>query len=72
MALTAGAVQVDITPKDSQFLFGYPIRQANSELQGYIVTAQAESEGGYEVCNGLFATESGSVLVNETLEMLKQ
>ncbi len=43
---------------------------ANGDLQGYIVTAEAAAEGGYEASNAMFSHESGDVLVNKTLEML--
>ncbi len=42
------------------------ISLANGELQGYIVTAEAAAEGGYEVGNALFAPESGRLLVERT------
>ena len=48
----------------------FVISLANGELEGYIVTPQAAAEGGYEASNALFAPESGSRLVEETLEML--
>lgn len=50
----------------------FVIALANGELQGYIVTAEAEAEGGYEASNGLFAAKSGDVLVEKTLAMLAQ
>ena len=48
----------------------FVIGVANGELQGYIVTPEAAAEGGYEASNGLFAPESGRVLVDKTLDML--
>ena len=50
----------------------YIISLANGELQGYIVTPEAEREGGYEASNGLFTAESGKLLVKETLALLEQ
>jgi len=50
----------------------FVIALANGELQGYIVTPEAAEEGGYEASNALFAPETGSVLVSETLEMLAE
>lgn len=46
------------------------IALANGELQGYIVTPEAEAEGGYEASNAIFASESGTLLVRQTLALL--
>ena len=48
----------------------FVISLANGELQGYIVTAEAALEGGYEASNGLFGPESGSMLLDATLGLL--
>ena len=48
----------------------YVISLANGEAQGYIVTPEAEQRGGYEASNGLFAADSGSILVRETLRLM--
>ena len=50
----------------------FVISLANGELQGYIVTEQANQEGGYEASNSLFSYKSGKVLVKKTLEMLSK
>jgi hypothetical protein len=48
------------------------ITLANGDAQGYIVTAEAVKEGGYEASNALFASpESGDILVNATRKLLK-
>ena len=44
---------------------------ANGELQGYIVTKEADDEGGYEASNALFSYKSGDIMVQKTAEMLK-
>jgi hypothetical protein len=50
----------------------FVISYANGELQGYIVTGQAVDEGGYESQNAIFKSpESGEMLVQKTLELLK-
>jgi neutral ceramidase len=54
----------------SQYKNAYIINLANGELQGYIVTREAAEEGGYEASNGLFAPESGDLLVGETRKLL--
>lgn len=46
------------------------ISLANGELQGYIVTEEAITEGAYEAGNALFAAASGTILVDRTLKML--
>ena len=47
------------------------ISLANGEMQGYIVTEEADLEGGYEASNALFSHESGGMFVGKTLEMLE-
>ena len=47
------------------------ITMANGELQGYIVTPEAATEGGYEASNALFSHESGQIIVDKTLNMLE-
>ena len=49
----------------------FVISLANGELQGYIATEEAAAEGGYEATNALFAPASGSLLVKETLQLLR-
>jgi hypothetical protein len=51
----------------------FPIAYANGELQGYLVTAQAAAEGGYEASNALFRSpESGQRLVQATIELIER
>lgn len=50
----------------------FVISLANGELQGYIVTEEAEREGGYEASNGLFGPEAGRLLVETTLALLTE
>ena len=46
---------------------------ANGELQGYLVTAEAVREGGYEASNALFKSpESGELLVKAALDLLEE
>lgn len=46
------------------------ISLANGELQGYLVTAEAVAERGYEASNGLFRSpDSGDLLVQHTLTL---
>ncbi len=49
----------------------FVISLANGELQGYLVTAEATAEQGYEASNALFRSpDSGELLVRRTLELL--
>jgi neutral ceramidase len=50
----------------------FVISLANGQLQGYIVTEQADKEGGYEASNSLFNYKSGQILVDKTLEILSK
>ncbi|MCF7818031.1 MAG: neutral/alkaline non-lysosomal ceramidase N-terminal domain-containing protein [Kiritimatiellales bacterium] len=64
-------VEYDLQVKE-QAANTFIIGLANGELHGYIVTPEAAEEGGYEASNSLFAPESGRVLVQHTLAMLKR
>ena len=48
----------------------YVISLANGELQGYIVTEAAVSEGGYEASNAIFAPAAGQTLVEATVRLV--
>jgi hypothetical protein len=50
----------------------FVISLANGELQGYIVTAHAAQEAGYEASNALFNHKAGNILVQNTLQLLKE
>ncbi|MCD6598696.1 MAG: neutral/alkaline non-lysosomal ceramidase N-terminal domain-containing protein, partial [Bacteroidales bacterium] len=45
---------------------------SNGVLAGYIVTEEAEQEGGYEASNSIFPASAGKVLVNQVLDMLEK
>jgi hypothetical protein len=50
----------------------FVVTYANGELQGYLVTESAARDGGYEAANALFKSpESGKLLVDETLKLLR-
>ena len=49
----------------------FVISLANGGLHGYIVTPEAAAEGGYEASNGIFPHESGKMLVERTLHLLR-
>lgn len=48
------------------------ITYANGELQGYIVTKEAQDKGYYEAGNSLFDYTSGDIMLEETIELLKE
>ncbi len=48
----------------------FVISLANGELQGYIVTEEAETEGGYEASNSLFKPHTGQLLIEATRKLL--
>ena len=43
----------------------------NGELQGYMVTVEAEKSGGYEAWNACFAPASGEALISAALESIE-
>lgn len=50
----------------------YVVSMANGELQGYLVTAEAVAEGGYEASNALFQSpESGEAMREATAALLQ-
>ena len=49
----------------------FVISLANGDLQGYIVTPEAASQGGYEAANAVFSAEAGSVLVRTAVDMMR-
>lgn len=48
----------------------FVVNLANGELQGYIVTEEAMTEGGYEASNAMFDYRSGSILVETTSKII--
>gem|GEM_PF-3605182 len=49
----------------------FVISLANGELQGYIVTEETADQGGYEASNGIFDSQSGKMLVDKSLELMR-
>ena len=45
---------------------------SNGVLAGYIVTEEAEQEGGYEASNSIFPAKAGQVIVNNVLAMIEK
>ena len=48
------------------------ITYANGELQGYIVTQEAFEKGVYEAGNSLFDHNAGNIMLQKTIELLKE
>ena len=45
---------------------------SNGVLAGYLVTEEAEQEGGYEASNSIFPAKAGQVLVEKVVAMLSE
>jgi hypothetical protein len=45
---------------------------ANGELQGYVVTPEAEAAGGYEAQMSLFSAAAGAAFVEATVSMIEE
>ena len=45
---------------------------SNGVLAGYLVTEEAEREGGYEASNSIFPAKAGRVIVDEAIAMVKE
>jgi len=62
-------VEYSLTLK-SKFANTWLITLANGELQGYIVTEEAEKKHYYEASNSLFPYSGGEALLSKTIEMI--
>ena len=49
----------------------FVVSLSNGVLAGYIVTEEAEKEGGYEASNGIFPAKAGQLIVEKALALLK-
>jgi len=50
----------------------FVISLANGDLQGYIVTPEADAAGGYEAQCSFFRPEAGAVMVNEAIRLMTE
>ena len=50
----------------------FPVSLVNGELQGYVVTPEAAIVGGYEADNGIFLPESGAIMLDKILQLIKE
>ena len=65
-------VEYSLMLKEQPPLPIYTVCLANGELEGYIVTEEAEAEGGYEAWSGLFPPEAGQVIATELIGLQKK
>ncbi len=50
----------------------FVVSLSNGVLAGYLVTQEAEQEGGYEASNGVFPAEAGDLMVKEAVAMIEE
>ncbi len=50
----------------------FVVSLANGVLAGYLVTEEAEREGGYEASNGIFPARAGKAMVENAIAMIKK
>ncbi len=50
----------------------YAASLSNGVLAGYLVTEEAEQEGGYEASNSIFPAEAGGVIVEKAVALLEK
>ncbi len=48
----------------------YAVSLSNGVLYGYIVTEEAQQEGGYEASNSIFPAKAGDVMLQEVMKLL--
>ena len=48
----------------------FVISLANGELQGYIVTPEADAAGGYEAACSFFRPEAGAAMADEAVRLM--
>ena len=49
----------------------FPISLANGELQGYIVTPEADAAGGYEAACSFYEPAAGRIIVDKALDVVR-
>ena len=49
----------------------HPVAFVNGELQGYVVTEEADARGGYEAATSVYAPGAGGVLVDAALRLIR-
>ncbi len=50
----------------------FVISLSNGVLAGYLVTEEAEQEGGYEASNSIFPAQAGKLLVEKVIDLLER
>ena len=51
--------------------YTYIVSLSNGVFAGYLVTKEAEDEGGYEASNSIFPASAGEVILEKVLDLLK-
>ncbi len=64
-------VEYSLEIKQKQEEKTFVISLSNGVLAGYIVTEEAEKEGGYEASNSIFPASAGKVIVEKALGLLR-
>ena len=65
-------VEYALQLKNASPLPVFPVTMANGELQGYVVTPEAEAANGYEAQMSLFPASTGAQFVSATIALLQQ
>jgi hypothetical protein len=65
-------VEYGLTIKRDAAMKTFVVSLVNGELQGYIVTPEADREGGYEAANSVFAPASGGTVVEAGLSAVRR
>lgn len=65
-------VEYTLQLKNASPLPVFPVTMANGELQGYVVTPEAEAANGYEAQMSLFLASVGEQFVDTTIHLLEQ
>jgi hypothetical protein len=65
-------VEYSLTIKEKSPVQTFVASLSNGVLAGYLVTEEAEQEGGYETFNSIFPAKAGHVMVNEVLAILEK
>ena len=65
-------VEYSLIIKEKSPVQTFVISLSNGVLAGYLVTEEAEEEGGYEASNSIFPAKAGQIIVNEVLTILRE
>ena len=63
-------VEYSLILKEKSVVETFVVSLSNGVLAGYLVTEEAEQEGGYEASNSIFPAKAGRVVVEKVLTMV--